>query len=133
MFLQILDDAHKIPFLNLAYTLMGADGEYAWEEKVQLASCEKEMNVASYEGKKVPVEEEAAKFLDLDTAGRAKIYFELLEMVLADDDLADEESEIMEKIRTLWNIPKTVEEKMEKIIYNINGAYGRLFILLNEV
>ena len=36
MFLRDLDDKYKKPFLNLAYTIMSADGEFAEKEKVML-------------------------------------------------------------------------------------------------
>ena len=48
MFLRDLDDKYKKPFLNLAYTIMSADGEFAEKEKVMLGIYKHDLGMESY-------------------------------------------------------------------------------------
>lgn len=50
MFLRDLDDKYKKPFLNLAYTIMSADGEFAEKEKVMLGIYKHDLGMESYLG-----------------------------------------------------------------------------------
>ena len=131
MFLRDLDDKYKKPFLNLAYTIMSADGEFAEKEKVMLGIYKHDLGMESY---KVNIDPKASLiFKVLDRERKAEIYYELLRVVYADSEYSEEEAVILNRVQSEWQLSDEIDKEMREIVVKINIAYAQLYVLLSEI
>lgn len=113
-------------FLNLAYTLMCADGKLTKAEKEVFQSYKMEVKADPSDAKKVAVQAELAKVADLSDEQKRKFYFELVGLALADMEYADNEMSFMKEVQTAFGIGDETAEQLEEFVTKISRIYAKL-------
>ncbi len=127
MFLHDIPENLMGSFLNMAYSVIAADGKVTEEEKNMLDQYKLELNVKELpKMKEVDINKELDKFARLTDIVKREIFFELFSLTLIDNDFDDSERKIMNSIAKKLSVNKEDMKKMEKINYKIIEAYNEL-------
>ena len=112
MFLHDIPENLMGSFLNMAYSVIAADGKVTEEEKNMLDQYKLELNVKELpKMKEVDINKELDKFARLTDIVKREIFFELFSLTLIDNDFDDSERKIMNSIAKKLSVNK---EDMKK-------------------
>ena len=126
MFIAGFDRAKQEVFLNLAYTMVYADGRLDEKEQQLFASYQIETDLDMSKVHKVDFEQELAVFDDCTMQEKQKIFFELYAIALIDEVYADEERKLVEIVKKRFNIPDDKMNDMKEALTTFINAYNKL-------
>lgn len=131
MYLNLLTKEEQHSFMNLVSALIMADKVCAIEELELFNSYLTEIGEAIPFNKDADFEQEIEKMKKMPAFKKKKVYFELLSVAKSDSDYADEEKEIMEKVRVAFNISEEETKVIEELLDELTGLYKKLGEVLN--
>ena len=135
MFLGVLSQNCKESFFDIAKHLIMADNVLRREEEELLIGYCGEMGL-NYDPERVPDDLDAliAKIKSENKVTKKIVYFELLGLALADNDYADEEKAVINKLKEEFEISDSDAELMEDSIIKIYSLYARMRkIVINDI
>lgn len=133
MFLYELPKNLVEPYLNLANTLIHADGIVEESETAILQLYTTELHLDRLpELSIVDVESTITGFLGLSKKIKKEIYFELFSLAYADSFCSEEERKCLEKIADAFTISKAEAEMIENITIKLLFDYEQLGSVLND-
>ena len=112
MFISNLDTEKQKAFLNLAYTMIYADGRLDPSEKKLFYSYMPEVDVDLSESHKVDFKEELAVFANCKVEEKLGVFYELYALALVDKVYAKEEKILIDIAQEYFGI---TEEKMREM------------------
>ena len=132
MFLGGLTQNCKESFLDIAKHLIMADNVLRREEEELLIGYCGEMGL-NYDLERVPDDFDAliAKIKSENRMTKKIIYFELLGLALADNDYADEEKAIINKLKEEFEISDGDAELLEDSVVKIYEIYAAIGKIIN--
>ena len=116
MFISKLDPIRQTAFLNLAYTMIYADGRLDAAEKKLFYSYMGEVDVDLSKAQIVDFKEELAIFNDCNVEEKLGVFFELYALALADKIYAKEEKELVEIAKEWQNVDSPVRRVEASIL-----------------
>lgn len=125
IFISNLDVEKQKSFLNLAYTLIYADGKFDSAEKKLFYSYKAEVDVDLSEAHKVDFKEELVAFDDCKVEEKIGIFFELYALALLDNAYPEEEKILIAIVKDHFGI---TDDKMNQMHEGIK----KLIKLQNE-
>lgn len=126
MFISKLDPIRQTAFLNLAYTMIYADGRLDAAEKKLFYSYMGEVDVDLSKAQIVDFKEELAIFNDCNVEEKLGVFFELYALALADKIYAKEEKELVEIAKEYFGV---TDEKMNEM----HEGFKKLIALEDEL
>lgn len=126
MFIAKLDPIRQKAFLNLAYTMIYADGRLDAAEKKLFYSYMAEVDVDLSKAHTVDFKEELAIFNDCKVEEKLGVFFELYALALADKVYAKEEKELVEIAKKYLGV---TDEKMNEM----HEGFKKLIALEDEL
>lgn len=126
MFLNQLNEKEKLGFLDLAYTLVNADGDFSSNEQHLLNQYVDEMglniDIALYE-RKHDVDTVISEFSESESSIIRMIFIELISLVFVDTNYDDDEKKIIGKYMNAFNISDVDHDKVKTSVLQINEVY----------
>ena len=132
MFISGLSIEKQKAFLNLAYTMILADGRIDDYEQKMFDSYALEVNVDLKEAHKVDFEKELFIFDDSSTSEKKKVFFELYAIALVDKEYPVEESKLVDIMKARFNISDNLMKEMKDGLYAMSSAYEHLQKILSD-
>ena len=127
MFLANLSDRKKESFLNLAYTMIYADGRLDAAEQKLFDSYKLEIEHADLsKAHTVDFNEELAAFDDSSVAEKNGIFFELYAIALIDEAYPDEEKVLVDTMQKRFGITDAKMQEMRDGLKALTDAYANL-------
>ena len=131
MFIAGLDKKKQEAFLNLAYTMIYADGKLDEREQQLFDSYRLEVEVDLNKAHKVDFEKELSTFDNSSQVEKNKIFFELYAIALIDDIYAEEEKNLVEMMKQKFNISDGKMKEMREGLKRLTEAYNELGKIVN--
>ena len=120
------------PYLNLAFTLIHADGVVEESETDILQLYTKELNLDTLPKLELVDYSETLKAFDnLSPKLKKEIYFELFSLSYADSSCSDEERKLLHLVCREFNINEKEAEMLEKITIKLLFDYEQLGLIIN--
>lgn len=118
MYLNLLNENEKKQFVNLAYNLASADGDYSEAEKILVQSYCQEMNIVFDENSNIEDTENILLSFQNHSNEQIKriVIFELVGLVMVDGKYDETEKAIINKIENKFGIERGYSDKCEKVI-----------------
>lgn len=133
MFLYHLPESLIEPFLDLAYTLISADGKITEEEQSNFSLYAVELNMEQLpKCKNVNYENELRKFTKLSPSVKKELYFELIALAYADSEYEENERKLLDVVKTKFAITDSDAQKIEDIVIKLINIYNILGSVINE-
>ena len=127
MFLANLSDRKQESFLNLAYTMIYADGRLDAAEQKLFDSYKLEIEHADLsKAHTVDFNEELAAFDDSSVAEKNGIFFELYAIALIDEAYPDEEKVLVDTMQKRFGITDAKMQEMRDGLKALTDAYANL-------
>lgn len=128
MFLRPLNNEQKELFLNLALAAASANDVLEKSEKTLLAAYADEMDVDVNKASQMSVEEICNKLKTISNSKELnQISFEIIGMMLSDNEYDDDEKEFVSKMAEIFEIPMSRINEMYKLV----NAYSELIKKIN--
>lgn len=133
MFLAKLANEEKLAFLNLAQTLIGADGVLNKDEVAMMEEYKVEMGLdISTEGSQEEIEQSINVFKNTTTAMKKQIAFELMALACADKEFAPVEHDLLEKLGASWELESSFLVACNKCVEELLNLYEKIGVLVGE-
>ena len=132
MFIAGLEKKKQEAFLNLAYTMVYADGKLDEREQQLFNSYSLEVDLDLSKAHKVDFENELSVFDDSDKVEKTKVFFELYAIALIDDVYAEEEKDLVEMMKKKFNITDSKMKEMRDGIKALTEAYSNLSKIVED-
>lgn len=128
MFIAGFSKELQTTFLNLAYTMVYADGRLDEREQLLLArySVEIDPSIDMAQICKVDFAEGLAEFDVCSTSDKQKIFFELYAIALIDESYPDEEKNLVDMAKERFNISDNKTTAMKAAFEHFIDAYKKL-------
>lgn len=127
MFLANLSDKKQEAFLNLAYTMIYADGRLDAAEKKLFDTYKLEIENADLsKAHAVDFNEELAAFDDSSVEEKTGIFFELYAIALIDEAYPEEERALVEIMKKRFGITYAKMQEMRDGLKALTDAYANL-------
>ncbi|MBR0261739.1 MAG: hypothetical protein IJQ85_08105 [Selenomonadaceae bacterium] len=126
MFLSKLTREKQEAFLNLAYTMVYADGRLDAAEKKIFDSYKLEVNVDLSKAHKVDFAEGLAAFDDSSVEEKNGIFFELYAIALIDESYPEEEKVLVDLMQKRFGITEAKMQEMRDGLKSLTEAYANL-------
>lgn len=126
MFLSKLSREKQEAFLNLAYTMIYADGRLDAAEKKLFDTYKLEIEADLSKAHKVDFAEGLAAFDDSDIEEKTGIFFELYAIALIDESYPEEERVLVEAMQKRFGITDAKMQEMREGLKALTDAYARL-------
>lgn len=126
MFIAGFDKHKQEVFLNLAYTMIYADGKLDEKEQMLFNSYQIEVEVDMSKVHVVDFEKELAAFDECSKEDKQRIFFELYAIALIDNVYADEEKILTDIVKNRFNISDEKMEQMKNALTDFIDAYNNL-------
>ncbi|MBR7025489.1 MAG: hypothetical protein IKI08_05720 [Selenomonadaceae bacterium] len=134
MFIAGFNKTQQEKFLNLAYTMVYADGRLDEREQQIFAgySVEVDPSIDMAQVHAVDFATELAAFDDCTTVDKQKIFFELYAIALIDEDYPDAEKVLVEQAKERFNISDDKVAAMNSALKNFIDAYKNLHAVVTK-
>ena len=133
MFLNELPKNLIKPYLDIAYTLIAADGNFSDEEMATLQMYKTEFNLDNLpELSFVDVSSALTVFEYLTNSEKKKIYFELFSLSYVDSNCSAEERELLNVVLKEFHISESEAKELERITIKLLFDYEQLGIIINS-
>mgnify|MGYP002623117169 FL=1 len=126
MFLSKLTDKKQEAFLNLAYTMVYADGRLDAAEKKLFDTYKLELDADFSKAHKVDFAEELAVFDDSSVEEKTGIFFELYAIALIDESYPAEEKILVDIMQKRFGITDSKMQEMREGLKALTDAYANL-------
>lgn len=126
MFLAGLTREKQEAFLNLAYTMVYADGRLDAAEKKIFDSYKLETDIAISKAHKVNFEKELAVFDNSSVEEKTGIFFELYAIALIDKSYPEEERVLVNIMQKRFGITEEKMKEMRDGLKALTDAYANL-------
>ena len=126
MFLSKLTDKKQTAFLNLAYTMIYADGRLDAAEKKIFDTYKLEIDADFSKAHKVDFAEELAAFDDSTSEEKTGIFFELYAIALIDESYPEEEKALVDIMQKRFGITDAKMQEMRDGLKALTEAYANL-------
>ena len=131
MYLREFDKDVQKKYLDLAYTLLVADGnEISRIEQKAIEAYQFELSVDTLQAKKIDYEQIANELLYLSISEKRKLFFELLALALVDKEYSSGEQKLIKYLSEKWNISSDEICEMKSVIEQQMNLYERINHLL---
>ena len=127
MFIAGLDEKKQEVFLNLAYTMIYADGRLDEKEQMLFDSYQIEVTADISKAHAVDFDEALSEFDDCTQIEKQKIFFELYAIALIDDSYPEEEQNLIDTVKKRFNIADEKMEEMKSALMSFISVYNNLF------
>lgn len=133
MFLVNLAEKQKSAFLDLARALIAADGVLSNDEASMMEQYKLEMALSTdFEESQGQVEQAVDVFKTASTAVKKQVVFELVALACADNDYADEEKCILNKIVVSLGLETAFIEECRVYVGELTDLYSRIGKLVSD-
>lgn len=133
MFLANLENQYKISFLNLAQTLISADGVLSEAETAMMTQYQQEMSLAVTSATEQQTVENSVKaFGSASLSIKKQVMFELVALACADNDFAGQEQKLLRDIGGAWGLDTAFLEKSYEYVQELTSLYSRISRLVSE-
>lgn len=134
MFIASLNKEQQENFLNLAYTMVYADGRLDEREQLLFAgySVEVDPSIDMAQVHTVDYEQTLATFDECTPADKQKIFFELYAIALVDESYPESEKILVELTKKRFNISNEKMTAMKAAFENFIDAYKKLRTVVTE-
>ena len=126
MFVNLFDQDEKEKFLELIYKMATCDGVYAEEEKELLNNYKIEFGIDQIPDT-LSVHDLVQYFAEKTDDKKKIVLFELYGMVLADDEIGEQEKDLFEEIKKIFALNTEVYDKIEKAAVTLKEAYDAVY------
>lgn len=126
MFLSGLDMKKQEAFLNLAYTMIYADGRLDKAEKKLFESYNLELDADLSKAHKVDFNEELSAFDDCDKKTKTSVFFELYAIALIDKEYPEEEKILVDIMQKRLGITDEKMQEMRDGVTALTEVYDKL-------
>ena len=126
MFVNLFDQEEKEKFLELIYKMATCDGVYAEEEKELLNNYKIEFGIDQIPDT-LSVHDLVQYFAEKTDDKKKIVLFELYGMVLADDEIGEQEKDLFEEIKKIFALNTEVYDKIEKAAVTLKEAYDAVY------
>ena len=128
MYLRPLNNEQKELFLDLALAAATANDVLEDAEKTLLAAYADEMSIDVNKASQMPVEEICRKLKNISNSKELnQISFEIVGMMISDDEYDDAEKAFISKMAEIFEIPMSRIDEM----FNCVNAYSELIKRIN--
>lgn len=129
MFLQVMNMEEKEKFLEFIYKIANIEGEYAEEEQELINSYKNELGV--FEIHDTSNIEELIDYFATKTVEMKKIIlFEVIGMINADDKVASEEEELLNKVTASFGLDNGITQKIKVVAKKLQDVYDEVYDIL---
>ena len=134
MFIAGLSKEQQEKFLNLAYTMVYADGRLDEREQLLFAgySVEVDPTIDMAQVHAVDFAETLAAFDECSQVDKQKIFFELYAIALVDESYPESEKVLVELAKERFQIPDDKMATMKAAFENFCDAYKKLVKVVTE-
>lgn len=133
MFLANLAENQKPAFLDLARTLIAADGVLSDAEISMMEQYKLEMALTTDpEESHGQVEQAIDAFEPMSAAVKKEVVFELVALAFADNDYADEENRLLSEITASWGLDAAFLSECRVYVKELTDLYQRIGKLVSE-
>jgi len=132
MFLAELTREKQEAFLNLAYTMVYADGRLDAAEKKIIDSYKLEVDADLTKAHKVDFAEGLAAFDDSSVEEKNGIFFELYAIALIDKSYPEEEKVLVDIMQKRFGITEAKMQEMRDGLKALTDAYANLAKIVKE-
>ena len=132
MFLAQLTREKQEAFLNLAYTMVYADGRLDAAEKKIIDSYKLEVDADLTKAHKVDFAEGLAAFDDSSVEEKNGIFFELYAIALIDKSYPEEEKVLVDIMQKRFGITEAKMQEMRDGLKALTEAYDNLAKIVKE-
>lgn len=127
MFLNSLSKKQKNLFMDLAIKAAEANGVVELAEKNMLKAYGMEMEISPFYSSDCETEMVLQEIKDVSTESELKIVlFEILGILISDEDFDDSEKEFLNRIRTSFDISQEKCDEMLKLLYDYSSVYQKI-------
>lgn len=127
MFLNSLSKKQKNLFMNLAIKAAEANGVVELAEKNMLKAYGMEMEISPFYSSDCETEMVLQEIKDVSTESELKIVlFEILGILISDEDFDDSEKEFLNRVRTSFDISQEKCDEMLKLLYDYSSVYQKI-------
>ncbi|MBR6013434.1 MAG: hypothetical protein IK062_06590 [Selenomonadaceae bacterium] len=126
MFLAKMNKEQQETFLNLAYTMVYADGRLDEAEKRWFDFYKLELSVDVSKAHKVDFEKSLEIFDKCEQKIKNAVFFEIFAIALVDDVYADEERELVEMMKNRFGISNDKMLEMREGLRQLTLAYDAI-------
>lgn len=127
MFLNSLSKKQKNLFMDLAIKAAEANGGVELAEKNMLKAYGMEMEIAPFYSSDCETEMVLQEMKDVSTESELKIVlFEILGILISDEDFDDSEKEFLNKVRTSFDISQEKCDEMLRLLYDYSSVYQKI-------
>lgn len=130
MFLGLLKEENKERFIELCGYAADADGVFEEKEEATIYTYCREMNIQESLPKKNSTLEEVLDQLKISTSYNEKkiIVFEILGLMLADEEFAEQEQVFVKEIIDKFEIDMHELEKMSSLLHIYKTVFDELYM-----
>ena len=134
MFISGFDKERQEKFLNLAYTMVYADGRLDEREQLLFAGYGVEVDPSIDMNKVHAVDfaAELAAFDECTPVDKQKIFFELYAIALIDESYPDAEKVLVEQVKARFDISDEKIADMNAALKNFIDAYKNLHAVVTQ-
>lgn len=133
MFLRPLNDEQKELFLDLALAAASANDVFEDEEKALLAAYADEMSIDVSKTSEMPVEEICRKLKAISNSKELnEISFEIVGMMMSDNEYDDEEKDFISKMAEIFEIPMSRIDEMSNCVNAYSELIKKINVLMYE-
>ena len=127
MFLNSLSKKQKNLFMDLAIKAAEANGGVELAEKNMLKAYGMEMEITPFYSSDCEIEMVLQEMKDVSTESELKIVlFEILGILISDEDFDDSEKEFLNKVRTSFDISQEKCDEMLRLLYDYSSVYQKI-------
>ena len=127
MFLNSLSKKQKNLFMDLAIKAAEANGVVELAEKNMLKAYGMEMEIVPFYSSDCETEMVLQAMKDISTESELKIVlFEILGILISDEDFDGSEKEFLNKVRTFFDISQEKCDEMLRLLYDYSSVYQKI-------
>lgn len=129
MFLNSLSKKQKNLFMDLAIKAAEANGVVELAEKNMLKAYGIEMEITPFYSSDCEIEMVLQEMKDVSTESELKIVlFEILGILISDEDFDNSEKEFLNKVRTSFDISQEKCDEMLRLLYDYSSVYQKIVV-----
>ena len=127
MFLNSLSKKQKNLFMDLAIKAAEANGVVELAEKNMLKAYGMEMEITPFYSSDCEIEMVLQEMKDVSTESELKIVlFEILGILISDEDFDNSEKEFLNKVRTSFDISQEKCDEMLRLLHDYSSVYQKI-------
>jgi tellurite resistance protein len=126
MFLNLLNQEEKNNFIELVYKVANCDGNYTEDEEELLISYKSELGIVEIPDTKT-IEKLISYFAEETEQIQKIVWFELYGMIMSDNVMSEEETRIIELVRSKFTISEDIISNIRDAAATLQKAYDNVY------